>query len=147
MMQTIFTLGLVLWTAVVLSGADLQNIRQEANAERRSELAMENASAALDAAKAAFQAGNADAVRVAIEEVAASADLAYTSLNESGKDARRSPKFFKKAELSARQLLRRIEGLRDAVSFDERPMVEKVKERVTEIHDELIRSIMAPKKK
>ena len=126
---------------------DLESIRQEANLERRSERAMDNASAALDVARAAYTAGKQEDLRKSIEEVAASADLAYDSLNESGKDARRSPKFFKKAELSARQLLRRIDGFKDSMSFDERPIIERARERVNSVHEELIRMIMAPKKK
>jgi hypothetical protein len=140
-------LGLPLLLPVNGFAFDLQSIRQEPNLERRSERAMDNAGAALDAARTAYQVGNQEAVRRSIEEVAASADLAYDSLNESGKDARRSPKFFKKAELSARQLLRRIDGFKEAMSFDERVTIEKARERVSSIHEELIRLIMAPRKK
>ena len=137
----------LLWLGGNGLAVDLDSIRQEPNSERRSELAMDHAGAALDAARSAYDAGNQEAVRTSIEEVAASADLAYASLNESGKDARRSPRFFKKAELSARQLLRRIDGFKDAMSFDERPLIEKARERVNGVHEELIRLIMAPKKK
>ena len=74
-------------------------------------------------------------------------DLAYDSLQQTGKDVRRDSKFFKRAELSTRQLLRRIEGVAESMSFEDRAAAEKVRDRVAAIHDDLLQGIMAKRKK
>src|ERR1700689_3660891 len=90
---------------------DLAAIKLEPNLERRSERAIENASAAMDSAREAASAGDIAKIKAALEELEDSVDLAYQSLVDSGKSARRNPKFFKKAELKTRELMRRLEGL------------------------------------
>ena len=129
-----------------LSAADLDAVKQEPNLERRSERAMEAAGGALDQAREAYQAGDSDRGRAAAEEVGASVDLAQQSLEQTGKDARRNPKFFKKTEMAVRQLLRRIEALKQNVNFDDQPVVERLRQHVSDVHDELIRNIMGKKK-
>lgn len=125
---------------------DLDALRQEPNLERRSERAMEYAHSALDRARDAFQAAKGDEAKAAVDEVITSVDIANDSLDQSGKEARRSPKYFKKAEMAARQLLRRIEALKQSVDFDDQPLVERLREHVNAFHDELIGHIMGKKK-
>jgi hypothetical protein len=127
--------------------ADLTSIRQEPNLERRSQLAMDYAGAALDTARNDYQAGDTARTEAALDEVSASVDLAYQSLLDTGKEARRDPKFFKRTELATRQLLRRIEGLADAMGFQDRPLADKVRDRVAAVHDDLLKAIMSKKKK
>lgn len=124
---------------------DLAAIKLEPNLERRSERALDNASAAMDTARDASSAGESEKVKAAVEELRDSVDLAYQSLVDSGKSARRNPKFFKKAELKTRELMRRLEGLAQAVDADDRPAVETVRERVSKVHDDLIHDIMQKK--
>jgi hypothetical protein len=130
---------------ILCLGFDLAAIKQEPNLERRSERALENASAAMDAARDASVAGDAEKTKAGLEELSDSVDLAYQSLTESGKSARRNPKFFKSAELKTRQLMRRLDGLAQAVDAEERGFVEKVRERVSKVHDDLIQDIMQKK--
>jgi hypothetical protein len=124
---------------------DLTAIKLEPNLERRSERAMDNASAAMDAARDASGAGESAKTKAALEELRDSVDLAYQSLVDSGKSARRSPKFFKRAELKTRELMRRLEGLVQAVDSDDRTFVESVRDRVSKVHDDLIKDIMQKK--
>jgi hypothetical protein len=124
---------------------DLTAIKLEPNLERRSERAIDNATAAMDAARDASAAGDAEKLKAALEELRDSVDLAYQSLVDSGKSARRSPKFFKKAELKTRELMRRLEGLAQAVDSEDRVLVESVRERVSKVHDDLIQDIMQKK--
>jgi hypothetical protein len=130
-----------------LWAVDLASIQQEPNPERRSQLAMDYAGTALDAARSAYQSSDLEKTRTSLTEVGAAVDLAYDSLQQSGKEARRDPKFFKRTELAARQLLRRIEGLAESMSFEDRALAEKVRDRVAAIHDDLLQDIMAKKKK
>jgi hypothetical protein len=125
---------------------DLTAIRTEPNLERRSELALDYAHTSLDQARDAYHAGNVEKTEMALAELRESVELAYQSLEETGKDARRSPKFFKRAELKTRDLLRRLEGLRTTVGFEDRALVEKVRDRVAEVHDDLLKGIMSKKK-
>jgi hypothetical protein len=124
---------------------DLAAIKLEPNLERRSERALDNASAAMDAARDASSAGESEKVKAAVEELRDSVDLAYQSLVDSGKSARRSPKFFKRAELKTRELMRRLEGLAQAVDAEDRVFVVSVRDRVSQVHDNLIQDIMQKK--
>ncbi|MGA3204006.1 MAG: hypothetical protein ABSF12_16075 [Bryobacteraceae bacterium] len=124
---------------------DLAAIKLEPNLERRSERALENAAAAMDTARDASMGGDSAKVKASLEELRDSVDLAYQSLVDSGKSARRNPKFFKSAELKTRQLMRRLEGLAQAVDADDRPFVETVRDRVSQVHDDLIQDIMQKK--
>ena len=124
---------------------DLAAIRLEPNLERRSERALENASVAMDAARDASGAGETAKIKAGLEELRDSVDLAYQSLLDAGKSARRNPKFFKRAELKTRELMRRLEGLAQAVDADDRVFVETVRGRVSKVHDDLIQDIMQKK--
>jgi exonuclease VII small subunit len=135
------------WVLVLALAFDLAGVKSEPNLEKRSELALNNANTALDAARDAYNQGNYDQTKTELEEVQQSVDLAYQSLADTGKDPRRTPKFFKRAELRTRELLRRLEGLGETVSFTDRSMVEKVRDRVSEIHDDLINGVLTKRKK
>jgi hypothetical protein len=99
----------------------------------------------MDAARDASSAGESEKVKAAVEELRDSVDLAYQSLVDSGKSARRSPKFFKRAELKTRELMRRLEGLAQAVDAEDRVFVVSVRDRVSQVHDNLIQDIMQKK--
>lgn len=108
---------------------------------------MENADQALTTARKAYDDGDQEKFTASLAEVGDSVDLAYQSLADSGKDPRKAPAAFKKAEMSARVLLRRIEGLKQAVSFADREVFDPLSERITEVRDNLINGIMSKKKK
>jgi len=84
-------------------------------------------------------------MKAALDELRDSVDLGYQSLVDAGKSARRNPKFFKRAELKTRELMRRLEGLAQSVDSDDRPVVESVRERVSKVHDNLIQDLMQKK--
>jgi len=134
------------WLLMMALAFDLGSVKVEPNLERRSELALDNANEALDTARDAFHANDTAKMQTALDEITDSVDLSYQSLVDTGKDARRSPKFFKRAELKTRELLRRLDGLRLAVDVESRASVEKVRDRVAEVHDNLLKSIMSKKK-
>jgi hypothetical protein len=131
---------------MIVLAFDLNSVKLEPNLERRSELAMDNANAALDSAREAFNMADAAKMEGSLREVSDSVELAYQSLSETGKDARRSPKFFKRAELRTRELLRRLDGLYQAVDVESRTAVEKVRDQVAQVHDDLLKGIMSKKK-
>jgi len=132
MMQIILVAALAL---------DLNSVRDEQNLERRSELALENANAAIDRAKQAYDAGQMEAMRAALTEVADSVDVAYDALVATGKNARHD-KGFKKAEQRTRMLLRRLDGLLQVVGFEDRTPIEAARDRVAEVNEKLLNGIM-----
>ena len=127
--------------------ADLTQAKAESNLEKRSKLARDNATAEYQAARSAYQKGEEALVSSAIAEIEESVELAYASLTQTGKNPRRSPKWFKKAEIETRDLLRKLESFQQEMSFTERPALEKVKARVQQVHDDLLLGLMEGKHK
>ena len=101
----------------------------------------------MDAARDDYNAGNYDKSQNELQEVRDSVELAYQSLSDTGKDPRKDPKFFKRAELRTRELLRRLEGVGQGMSQVDRGTLDKVRERISEVHDNLLNGIMSKRKK
>jgi hypothetical protein len=138
----------VIGGAISLSAAspDLDAVRAEPNLEKRSELALKNADKALDSARKAYAEANDAALKEAVAEAIASLDLCQDSLDESGRNARKKPKYFKKAEIGARLYLRRLDNFRGEMSVDDRPAVEPLIERAHKLQEEILHAIMGKKK-
>jgi RNA polymerase-interacting CarD/CdnL/TRCF family regulator len=139
--------AVALWMLSTPLYADLQRAMSEPNLEKRSQLALDNAAAAYKNARAAYDKGDLEAVSAAIKEVQESVDLAHASLTKTGKDPRKNPKWFKKAEITTRDLLRRLESFQQEMSFSDRPLLDACKTRVTQVHDELLVGLMEGQRK
>ena len=133
----------MVWILALALATDLAAIKSEPNLEKRSERALDYANQALDAARDAYTRGEFEQTQAQLEEVGASVDVAYQALEQTGKDPRRNPKFFKRAELRTRELLRRLEGLLQIVSYSDREPVERIHDRVAAVHDHLLEGIMS----
>ena len=131
----------------VLAAPDLKRAQAESNLEKRSGLALDNAAAALRSARESYQKGDNRQVEADVTEIKDSVDLAYTSLVQTGKDPRRSPKWFKHAEFATRDLLRRLESFQQEMDFADRAMLDPVKARVSQVHDDLLLGLMEGKRK
>ena len=129
------------WLLMLTLAFDLAAVKSELNLEKRSDRALENAETVLSDVHDLYAAGDLAKTEAALTEVGESVDLAWTSLMESGKDARRSSSF-KRAELKTRVLLRHLEGVRESLSIADRPLVDRVRDRVSEVHDMLLQRIM-----
>ena len=70
-----------------------------------------------------FSRRGLEQVAASAREIVESVDLAYTSLTATGKDPRKSPKWFKRGEIETRDLLRRLSSFQDQMSFDDRPLL------------------------
>ena len=127
--------------------ADLKPALAEPNLEKRSKLALDNAASAFKALREAYQKGDNEQLTAYAAEIQESVDLAYTSLEQTGKNPRKSPKWFKQAEIDTRALLRRLEGFQQDMNFADRPLLDKVKARVQEVHDELLTGLLEGKNK
>jgi hypothetical protein len=140
--------------AIALAGAlvaplraDLKVALAEPNLEKRSKLALDNAEASYQMVRAGYEKGDNAQVAAAAKEIVESIDLAYTSLTATGKDPRKSPKWFKRAEIETRDLLRRLSGFQEQMSFDDRPMLDPAKVKLQQVHDSLLVGLMEGKHK
>jgi hypothetical protein len=145
--QAKLILAILSLTAAGALHADLKRVQAEPNLEKRSKLALDNAAAVLQAAREAYRNGENEKVAALASEVQESVDLAYTSLQQTNKDPRRSPRWFKSAEIGTRDLLRKIESFQLEMSFSDRPVLDPVKEKTQHVHDELLVGLMEGKKK
>jgi hypothetical protein len=136
----------VLILALCAAGqADIDAVRAEPNPERRSQKALEVAEARVAAANESYDAGNLAEFRETITEIGDLAELSYKSLGETGKRARRSPKWFKRAEQRLLVLIRKIDSLEKDVSIQDRDLVAALKKRVSDVHDTVLHDIMTKK--
>ncbi len=127
--------------------ADLAQVRAEPNLEKRANAAIENADRSLKASRQAYAAGDLKLTQELLDELEKSVELTETSLKATRKDPIKSPRHFKHAEIKTRDLVRRIEAFSQDMNAADRPMAEKVKEGVQEVHDRLLQGIMMGKKK
>lgn len=127
--------------------ADLKAALAERDLGKRSKLALDNAAGALKTARGALEKGDTAQISAAASEIRESVDLAYDSLKSTGKDPRRSPKWFKHAEIATRDLLKKVETLQQDLNFQDRPILNDVKTRLQQVHDEILLGLMEGNKK
>lgn len=139
-------IALALVFAAIATGSGLDAVKAEPNLEKRSRLALDNANAAVDAARQAYSAGDISASNAALDEVRESVNVCLAALDETHKQARKSPRAFKRAEMDIGALVRRLRSLETDFSVEDRAEVLKTEQRLQEVHDELIARIMSKKK-
>ena len=127
--------------------ADLDPAKAEPNLEKRAMLALDNASQALAKAREAYTKGDKAQVAALANEIKESVELAETSLRETGKNPRKSPKWFKRAENSTRDLLRRLDAFQHEMDVADRPMLDAVKAKVQQVHEDLLLGVLEGKVK
>lgn len=136
---------LVLGMLLFANGSELAALKTDPNLEKRAEKALQYAAVDLDEARENYSAGKIREAKGALQEVREAVDFSYESLKETGKDPRKHPKYFKRAEVKLRELLRRLHGLSDEWSVVDRPAFEPVVARLQEVHDDLLAGIMGKK--
>ncbi len=152
-MRTVSQLALVACLSAAVLGADsripqdLESVKSEPGLEKRAGLALRFASNKVNDVLTAYEAGDADGGVALLAQIQEAVELAYDSLMATGKNPRRNPKHFKRAEIRTRELARALEALRRDLNYDERPAVDGVHGRITEINTQLLMAIMTKKKK
>jgi hypothetical protein len=125
--------------------ADLAAIKAEPNLEKRSKLALDHAESTLKAAREAYGKGEEKQTEALLDELRDSVELAQASLKETGKNPRKNPKWFKRAEIQTRDLLRKLEAFDQEMSVVDRPLLAEAKKTVQQVHDDLLRGVMEGK--
>jgi len=123
----------------------IDGLKAEPNLEKRSDLALAFAQKSLDAAQKSYQAGEIDTTANSFADVKGAITLSWDSLVATGKNPRKSPKFFKRAEIQVRKMLRRLGEFRNAMSVDDRPMIEELYQTASKTHDRLLSAVMSKK--
>lgn len=127
--------------------AELARAKAEPNLEKRSGMAMDNALAVFQDARDAYRKGDDKQVAADVAEIEESVNLAFASLQQTGKDPRKNPKWFKRAEIGTRELLRKLDNFEREMDFSDRPVLNQVRARVQQVHDELLVGLMEGKHK
>jgi hypothetical protein len=66
---------------------------------------------------------------------------------QTGKNPRNSPRWFKPAEMATRELSKKLDTLQRDMEYADRAMLDQVKARVQQVHDELLLGLMEGKQK
>lgn len=136
---------LLLALAVCAMAAGVDAVKAEPDPEKRSALALTEADAAIGAARKAYTDGQLEQFQHQVDVAGDMTELSYKSLQASGKQARKSPKWFKRAEQKMLQLVRRIDSFAKDVALEDRPAVESLRKRVQDTHDQVLQDIMSKK--
>lgn len=138
---------LLLTIFVSMLGAEIPPaVMAEDDLEKRSEVALKAAEESISAAAKTYSSGGeVDVFRQHIATAKDLTDLSLKSLNDSGKRASKNPKYFKRAELKLRSLLRRMTNLSNEVSVEDRPVVEAAQKSMSDVHEQLLHNIMSKK--
>jgi hypothetical protein len=126
--------------------ASLDQVKAEANPERRAKAAVDFAAVAEKTAESAFADGDIKGVAAGLNIMKESMEMARDSLAASGKTPGRNPGLYKYAELHARDLLIRLDDLERRMFLDDRAVVTGPRAIVQEIHDAWFDGIMGKKK-
>jgi hypothetical protein len=133
-------------SAALVFGEIPSSVLAEQDLQKRSELALQEADEEISAAAKAYSPGaSTKDFEKHLVDAGELAQLSLKSLQDSGKRARKQPKYFKRAELKLRGLMRRLDSLEKDVLVDDRPPVKKVKSVFTEVHEQILLDIMSPK--
>ncbi|HEU0123091.1 MAG TPA: hypothetical protein VFQ91_21355 [Bryobacteraceae bacterium] len=135
-------LAAAILAAALMAGADLSAVKAEPNLEKRSEKALVYAGELLTAMRAELDRNDVEKIAEQLKEFGQAIDLSVDSLKATGKNARRSPKHFKRAELRMRELQRRLETFRRDMSLEDRPILDGVTEHVAKRIDELVEATL-----
>jgi hypothetical protein len=122
-------------------------VMAERNLEKRANRAIEFANHSLDVARKAYQKGDMEGTQSALQDLVSAVRLCDESLEASGKDGRRNPKWFKRVEIGLRQLLRRLETFEFEASFDDRPPIAEAAKVAQEVQQKVLRNIMTKEKR
>ncbi len=126
--------------------ADLESIKAEPNLERRARSALDFAKASVKPVLRAYEQSDSQRGTQLLMQIQEAVELAHQALSATGKNPRKNPKHFKRAEIQTRNLVKQLRGLSRDLNYDEREVVESVMDRVSAINDQLLLAIMTKKK-
>lgn len=140
--------GVLLALLLAPSGAAdaLEEVRKEPNLVRRSERALALADALCAQARQIVRdSGSRTELLEVLKVTTEAAELSLRSLRETGRKASKLSKQFKRGELRTRDIARQMTDISMALSLDDRPEAEKLRDRVSITHEEFLLGVMSGK--
>lgn len=141
-LRTILVAVTLLYCGGIAASADLSAVRAESNLQKRSDRALDYAADVVKTLDKAYHTGGLARTQELLAEIRESVELAYTALKESGRNPRRHPKYFKRAELKTRDLLKRLGDFEDRMAFDDREKLAPLRAYVQKVHDEILKGVL-----
>ena len=123
----------------------LAEVEAIADRETRSRRALAFAWDQLDIVSKAYRDDNPTAGRHALENMGDAVDLAVSSLEATGKYARRHPRHFKHAEIRTRKLVAQLKQLQRKLYLGDQADFDGLIERIETANAKLLRGLMGPK--
>jgi len=135
-----FHIGLasfVLASSLLIGQSAEDEVKNEPNPGKRSEMAMEVANRSLDEARESYLGGDVKKGDAEIIEIETLADECLSSVEQAKKY-----RYWKKAELKIRQLTRRVESLSNDIDYDQRGKAQELRAHLDQVHDKLLAGVM-----
>lgn len=137
--------GMAVLCCLGAQSGSLAEIEAIADRETRSRRALAFASGQLDIVSKAYRDDDLAAGRQALENMGEAVDLAVSSLEATGKYARRHPRHFKHAEIQTRKLLVQLKQLQSKLYLGDQADFDGIIERIEAANARLLRGLMGPK--
>jgi hypothetical protein len=134
---------IVVWACAFAIAEVPSAVIAEKDLEKRSELALKAADDQITAASK--DPADVKALTQYLGDIDELARFSYKSLQDTGKRASRSPKYFKRAELKLRSMMRRLDTLEQEVAAEDRSAVGRLRTSLSEIRDQILHDIMSKK--
>ncbi len=129
-----------------LGAVDLEAVKKEPDALKRSDKALDAATEALKEARALpTEGGSIDDLQKDMDTMIEAVELSLKSLRDTGKSPNKLTRYYKRGELKTREMQKQMENLIQALAFDNRPPAEKAQARLTVLHDEFLFGVMSGK--
>lgn len=113
-------------------------VQAEAMPEKKARMALELALASVDGVVTAFHEGLPEQAKAMAQRIVEAAELSLESLETPNS----KPRSFKKAEISARKLVRSLKSAQRDLNFAEREQLEPLIQRIEEINNQLLMGAM-----
>ena len=130
---------------ILLLAFDLAAVNAEPNLEKRADKALDHAAQLITTLRDTYNAGDIKKLSDVMDEITAAVELCRKSLEDSGKNARRSPKYFKKAEMRTHDFERRLERFQIDMGPTDRPVAQKTVDHLRKVHERLLDDMMGKK--
>lgn len=137
--------GMAALCCLAAQRGSLAEVEAITDRETRSRRALAFAWDQLDIVGKAYRDDNLAAGRQALEQMGEAVDLAVSSLEATGKYARRHPRHFKHAEIRTRKLLVQLQQLQRKRYLGDQADFDGLIERIETANARLLRGLMGPK--
>lgn len=137
---------LALFLAAPALADSLDSVRKEPDLVRRGERALALADDLCGAARQVVRdSGSRTQLFETLQQAVEAAELSLSALKETGRKASKLSKQYKRGELRTRDIVRQLNDIAVALNIDDRPAAEKLRDRVSLVHEEYLLGIMSGK--